>query len=75
MGRHGSPWVPTNRQFQTVKKKCVMHITVTNICVMHINDADEWIKKDLEYISKRSFILDLNIILKTIITMFKGTGK
>jgi len=41
----------------------------------NINDADEWIKKDLEYISKRSFILDLKIILKTIITVFKGTGK
>ena len=41
----------------------------------NINDADEWIKKDLEYISKRGFIFDLSIIFKTIITVFRGTGK
>lgn len=41
----------------------------------NIDDADEWIKKDLEYISKRSFIFDLSIILRTIITVFRGTGK
>ncbi len=41
----------------------------------NINNADEWIKKDLEYISKRGFIFDLSIIFKTIITVFKGTGK
>lgn len=41
----------------------------------NIDDADEWIKKDLEYISKRSFTFDLSIILRTIITVFRGTGK
>jgi len=41
----------------------------------NINDADEWIEKDLEYISKRSFIFDISIILRTIFTVFKGTGK
>ena len=41
----------------------------------NIDNADEWIKKDLEYISKRSFIFDLDIILRTIITVFRGTGK
>jgi len=40
-----------------------------------ISDADEWIEKDLEYISKRSFIFDIIIILRTIFTVFKGTGK
>ena len=40
-----------------------------------INDADEWINKDLEYISKRSFTFDIYIIFKTILTVFKGTGK
>lgn len=40
-----------------------------------INDANEWIKKDLEYISKRSLAFDFYIILKTISTVFKGTGR
>tara|TARA_B100000989_G_scaffold269372_1_gene224722 strand:- start:2934 stop:3548 length:615 start_codon:yes stop_codon:yes gene_type:complete len=40
-----------------------------------INDANEWIKKDLEYISKRSLFFDFYIILKTISTVFKGTGR
>ena len=40
-----------------------------------INDANEWIKKDLEYISKRSLVFDFYIILKTISTVFKGTGR
>ena len=41
----------------------------------NINNADEWIEKDLEYISKRSFIFDMSIIFKTIIAVFRGTGK
>ena len=41
----------------------------------NINDANEWIKKDLEYISKRSFIFDIKIIVKTIFAVFRGTGK
>lgn len=40
-----------------------------------ISDADEWIKKDLEYIENRSFLMDITIIYKTIITVFKGSGK
>lgn len=41
----------------------------------NINDADEWIKKDLEYIAKRSFLLDFKIIIKTFFAVFSGTGK
>jgi len=40
-----------------------------------ISDADEWIKKDLEYIKNRSFLMDMTIICKTILIVFKGTGK
>ncbi|MEK9789290.1 MAG: sugar transferase, partial [Candidatus Woesearchaeota archaeon] len=41
----------------------------------NISDSNEWIKKDLEYIEKKSFLLDLTIILKTIYVVFRGTGK
>lgn len=41
----------------------------------NINDANEWIEKDLEYISKRDFIFDIKIIIKTIFAVFRGTGK
>lgn len=40
-----------------------------------ISDPDEWIKKDLQYIKNRSFLLDIMIIYKTILTVFKGSGK
>jgi lipopolysaccharide/colanic/teichoic acid biosynthesis glycosyltransferase len=40
-----------------------------------ITDADEWIRKDLEYIRRRSFSLDLYIIYKTILTVFRGSGR
>ena len=40
-----------------------------------ITDADEWIRKDLEYIKRRSFSLDLYIIYKTILTVFRGSGR
>ena len=40
-----------------------------------ISDADEWIKKDLEYIKNRGLLMDITIIYKTILTVFKGNGK
>ena len=40
-----------------------------------ISDASEWINKDLEYIEKQNFMLDLKIIFKTILTVLRGSGK
>jgi len=40
-----------------------------------INDFDEWVKLDLEYIDNWSLWLDLKILLKTIPAVIKGTGK
>lgn len=40
-----------------------------------INDANEWVKKDLEYIQNISFRLDCYIIYKTIFKIFEGTGR
>ena len=40
-----------------------------------ISEASEWINKDLEYIEKQNFMLDLKIIFKTILTVLRGSGK
>jgi len=40
-----------------------------------IKDFDEWVKLDLEYIEKRSFWLDIKILLTTMKCVLKGTGK
>ncbi|MDA7641714.1 sugar transferase [Candidatus Marinimicrobia bacterium] len=40
-----------------------------------ISNPDDWVKKDLQYIKNRSFLLDIMIIYKTILTIFKGSGK
>ncbi len=40
-----------------------------------ISNPDSWIEKDLEYIDKISFGMDINIIFKTIIRTFEGTGR
>lgn len=61
------------------KKK--MHVKPGITCLWQVEgrneiaDADKWIMKDLEYIKRRSFLLDLYIIYKTILTVFKGTGR
>lgn len=39
-----------------------------------ITDFDEVVKLDLEYIDNWSLMLDLKIILKTILVVFKGSG-
>jgi len=39
-----------------------------------IKDFDEWVKLDLEYIDNWSFALDLKIAMKTVGTVFSGTG-
>lgn len=40
-----------------------------------ISDPDEWIQKDLDYINNRSFMMDMKIIFKTILTVLRGSGK
>lgn len=39
-----------------------------------INDFDEWVKLDLEYIDNCSLWLDFKILIKTIPAVLKGTG-
>lgn len=40
-----------------------------------VSDFNEWVKLDLEYITNRSFILDMKILFDTIKCVIKGTGK
>ena len=40
-----------------------------------ISDFDEWVKLDLEYIKQRSLIMDLKILMNTVKSVAKGTGK
>jgi exopolysaccharide biosynthesis polyprenyl glycosylphosphotransferase len=39
-----------------------------------ISDFDEWVRLDLEYIENWSLGLDLKILLRTALAVFKGTG-
>jgi exopolysaccharide biosynthesis polyprenyl glycosylphosphotransferase len=39
-----------------------------------INDFNEWVRLDLQYIDNWSFWLDIKILIKTIPTVFMGTG-
>jgi lipopolysaccharide/colanic/teichoic acid biosynthesis glycosyltransferase len=40
-----------------------------------INDFDEWVRLDLEYIRRWSLGLDLKILLRTVAAVFSGSGK
>ncbi len=40
-----------------------------------IRDFDEWVKLDLEYVDNWSLWLDLKILLMTILSVVRGTGK
>jgi exopolysaccharide biosynthesis polyprenyl glycosylphosphotransferase len=40
-----------------------------------INDFDDWVKLDLEYIDNWSILLDIKILFQTILTVIKGSGK
>lgn len=40
-----------------------------------VKDFDEWVKLDLDYISRWTPMLDLQILLKTATEVFGGTGK
>ena len=39
-----------------------------------IQDFDEWVKLDMEYIDNWSFMLDFKIAFKTVSTVLSGTG-
>ena len=39
-----------------------------------IQDFDEWVKLDLEYIDNWNFMMDLRIAMKTVSTVLSGTG-
>ena len=39
-----------------------------------IRDFDKWVELDLDYIDNWSFALDFKIALKTVSTVFSGTG-
>ena len=39
-----------------------------------LKDFDQWVKLDLEYIENWSFLLDFRIAVKTVSTVFSGTG-
>lgn len=41
----------------------------------NINDFDDWVKLDLEYIDNWSLWLDVKIFFKTIFVVLKGSGK
>jgi lipopolysaccharide/colanic/teichoic acid biosynthesis glycosyltransferase len=40
-----------------------------------ISDFDEWVRLDLEYIRRWSLSLDLAILMRTVETVFSGSGK
>ena len=40
-----------------------------------ISDFDEWVRLDLEYISRWSLMLDLAILMRTVETVLSGSGK
>ena len=40
-----------------------------------INDYDDWVKMDLEYIRRWSLWLDIQILAKTALVVLQGTGK
>ena len=39
-----------------------------------IQDFDEWVKLDLEYIDNWNFLMDFKIAIKTVSTVLSGTG-
>ncbi len=40
-----------------------------------VSRLDDWVRLDLDYIRRRSFLLDLKILLKTVPAILKGTGQ
>jgi lipopolysaccharide/colanic/teichoic acid biosynthesis glycosyltransferase len=50
---------------------CLWQVTGRN----EVKDFDEWVKLDLDYISRWTPMLDLQILLKTATEVFGGSGK
>lgn len=50
---------------------CLWQVSGRNV----INNFDDWVKLDLEYIENWSLLLDLKILLKTIPVVLRGTGR
>jgi len=50
---------------------CLWQISGRN----EIRDFDEWVRLDLEYIEYWSLWLDLQILLKTVPAVLRGTGR
>jgi len=65
----------TNYQKQKLAVKpgitCLWQVNGRN----QINDFDEWIRLDLQYIGAWSLGLDLKILFKTLRAVFAGSGK
>lgn len=65
----------TEHQKQKVAVKpgitCLWQVSGRN----QISDFDEWVRLDLEYISRWSLSLDLAILMRTVETVFSGSGK
>jgi lipopolysaccharide/colanic/teichoic acid biosynthesis glycosyltransferase len=40
-----------------------------------VNDFDDWVRMDLEYIDNWSLWLDFKILVMTALAVLKGTGK
>lgn len=40
-----------------------------------VHDFDDWVRLDLEYIRTWSLALDLKILLRTVVEVFRGSGK
>lgn len=68
------------KQF-TEFEKCKMKVKPGITCLWQvegrnsISESSDWIEKDLEYIEKQNFMMDLKIILLTILAVLKGSGK
>jgi lipopolysaccharide/colanic/teichoic acid biosynthesis glycosyltransferase len=41
----------------------------------NIRVFDDWVRLDIHYIENQSFLLDIKIIIKTVLLIFKGNGK
>jgi lipopolysaccharide/colanic/teichoic acid biosynthesis glycosyltransferase len=40
-----------------------------------VHDFDDWVRLDLDYIRTWSLTLDFKILLRTLVEVFRGSGK
>ena len=62
--------ITNNKDIVRIPKKCRIHPEL----VYEIQNIDKWVELDLEYIDNWSFSLDMKIALKTVSTVFSGSG-